>query len=98
MGSETLAEVHQDSVLSASFLAASYFSTNYHFRKIKITFLYYKSLKKITVNISLLVYFPFSYRLCFFNTSLDFRFSLWEFILLVYFPKFQDALYLAEIR
>lgn len=59
LGSETLAEVHQDSVLSASFLAASYFSTNCHFRKIKITFLYYKSLKKNHCQYFIAGLFPF---------------------------------------
>lgn len=79
------------------FLAASYFSISCHLRKVKIIFLYYESHKKWSWFILLLVYFLFCSQLCFFNTCLDFRFSLWEFILLFYFPKFQGALYLNQI-
>lgn len=42
--------------------------------------------------------FPFLFSALVFYTCLDFRFSLWEFILLFYFPKFKSALYLKEIR
>jgi len=42
----TPADVHQPSMLNATFSAASYFSTSCHFRKVKIFFLYYESHKK----------------------------------------------------
>lgn len=80
------------------FKDAIYFSTSCHLRKVKIIFLYYDSHKKRSLFISLLIYFFFSSQLCFFYTCLDFRFNLWEFILLFYFPKFQSALYLKEIK
>lgn len=41
---------------------------------------------------------PLSSVLVFFYICLNFRFSLWEFILLFYFPKFQSALYLKETK
>lgn len=40
--------------------------------------------------------FPFLLSALFFYICLNFRFSLWEFILLFYFPKFQSAFYLKE--
>lgn len=42
----TPADVHQPSMLSVTFLAATYFSTSCHLRKVKIIFLYYDSHKK----------------------------------------------------
>lgn len=92
---------HQPSMLHVTFLTATYFSTSCHLRKVKIIFLYYDSHKKWSLFISFLVYFLFSSQLCcffFFYICLNFRFSLWEFILLFYFPKFQSALYLKETK
>lgn len=59
LGSETLAEVYQAGVLCASFLAASHFSTNCHFGKVKITFLYCKSHKKNHCQYFIAGLFPF---------------------------------------
>lgn len=92
----TPADVHQPSMLNTTFLAASYFSTSCHLRKVEILFLYYESHKKRLLFISLLVYFLICSQLYFFYTCLDFRFSLRKFILLFHFPKFQGALYLKK--
>lgn len=42
--------------------------------------------------------FPFLFSALYFFICLNFRFSLWEFIWLFYFPRFQSALYLKETK